>query len=238
MVETVLIPLAQAELTVANVLLIAVLLPDGQTGVVLSMLCEALNLRSHTQAQRLKTHPVLALALVQAQIETTGGPQVVNVLLSWGVPLWLASIRAGRRSPAYRERLLTMQREVAAALCRQFYSKLAENAATPSAFSKAPSEASPSSPWQALHTDLSALEAMVEADAQAAKARLASLEAWVEVLRAAERKGGTQERLLAATIERLLEHERRLNRLKPGAMPVKRRLARSAHKRKRRRFST
>ncbi len=40
------------------------------------------------------------------------------------------------------------------------------------------------------------------------------------------------ERLLAATIERLLEHERRLNRLKPSPAPEKRRPSRPAHRRR------
>ncbi|HEY7348641.1 MAG TPA: phage antirepressor N-terminal domain-containing protein [Ktedonobacterales bacterium] len=222
MSETELIPVAQAELKVASVSLIAVLLPDGQTGAVLSMLCEALDLRTRSQAQKLRTHPVLSLALVLAKIETAGGEQVVNVLLSWGVPLWLASIRAGGRSPAYRERLLTMQREVAAALCRQFFSNLSTNTPTSSTSPGEPSETLLSSPWQALHAALSALEASLDADALAVGGRLAALEAQAAQSSASEHNHVSQERLLAAAIERLLVHERRLNRLK-GRGPQKRR---------------
>jgi hypothetical protein len=79
MPEIELIPAAQAELTVANVHLVAVLLPDGQTGAVLSMLCEALDLRTRSQAQKLRVHPVLAQALVLTKMETAGGEQVVKL---------------------------------------------------------------------------------------------------------------------------------------------------------------
>lgn len=221
-------PLQQAVLTIAGCALYAVLLPDGQPAIAFAALCEALSLDSAGQIRRGRAHPVLGEAFALARLETAGGSQVANVLIAWGIPLWLAGIRLASVKPSARERLIIFQKEIVATPYGHFFSPTIA----------APKPPPPSSPWQALHGDLSALEAAVEADAQSVHERLTILEARIEVLRAAEHKDSTQERLLAATIERLLEHERRLNRLKPGAAPVKRRLARSAHKRKRRRFST
>jgi hypothetical protein len=230
MLDTELIPLAQVELRVSNVPFAAVLLPDGQTGAVPSMLCEALDLRSHSQAQRLKSHPVLALALVLAQIETAGGPQTVNILLSWGVPLWLASIRPGGRPPAYRKRLLAMQQEVGAALSRHFSNERAENGPTLSASPAETSETKSLSPWETLYTALTTLEAQ----AQTFTTRLRALEMRVAQPQKAEYHPLALERLLAATIERVLEHERRLNQLKRPGLPKQSRTPRSTHRRKRR----
>src|SRR5579885_3868396 len=115
------IPLEQDEITIDDLPFTAVLLPDGQTGGVVSQFCDALGLVTHSQAQRLRADPVLSFALVLVQIETAGGPQIVNVILAWGLPLWLNSIRAGRRSPLYRARLMVLKRQAAAALARRFF---------------------------------------------------------------------------------------------------------------------
>lgn len=121
MSEQAVIPLEQDEVTIDDLLFTAVLLPDGQTGGVVSQFCDALGLVPNTQAHRLRGDPVLSFALVLVQIETAGGPQVVNVILAWGLPLWLNSIRAGRRSPVYRARLMVLKRRAAAALARCFF---------------------------------------------------------------------------------------------------------------------
>ena len=122
MSEQAIIPLQQDEVTIDDLPFTAVLLPDGLTGGVLPQFCDALGLVTHSQAQRLRGDPVLSFALVLVQIETAGGPQVVNVILAWGLPLWLNSIRASRRSPVYRARLMILKRQAAAALARRFFS--------------------------------------------------------------------------------------------------------------------
>jgi len=221
-------PLQQAVLTIAGCALYAVLLPDGQPAIAFAALCEALSLDSNGQLRRIRTHPVLGEAFVLAQLDTAGGSQVANVLIAWGIPLWLAGIRLASVKPSARQRLIVFQKEIVATLYGHFFSPTI-------AIPKPPPV---SSPQRALHAAFAALEEALEVDAQTVNERLASLEAEVGAMRAAERKGNMQERLLAATIERLLEHERRLNRLKPGAAPVKRRLARPAQRRKRRRFGS
>jgi len=109
-----------------------VLLPDGQTGLLHTPLCKGLDLIPRKQAEIISRHPTLSAALVRVQIPTAGGPQQVNVLLSWGIPIWLGGIRLGGRSPLYRRRVEILQREVNTALARRFRDKLAELGINPS----------------------------------------------------------------------------------------------------------
>jgi hypothetical protein len=120
MAEIVLVPLQQVIIFIAGLKLIAVLLPDGQAGLLLAPLCTGLDLQTSDQTHRLRAHPVLSAALMLVQVETPGGPQIGNVLLSWGIPLWLGGIRLGGRPPAYRRRVQLLQREVGAVLARRF----------------------------------------------------------------------------------------------------------------------
>ena len=187
MQESVIIPVRQMFLTIAGKQLIAVLLPDGQAGIVLSMLCEALGLHTNDQAQRLRNHPNLTLALVLVRIETPGGPQAVNVLVSWGIPLWLNGIRSGGRSPEQRKRLFIMRREANAALARMFF--------------QPPAAAEPAS---------SPMPETVEALPPGPDPLLEHYRREVEQYR---RELNATRRLLAAAIERVLQHEGRLEHL-------------------------
>lgn len=70
MEEQALIPVAQTDITVAGSTITAVQLPDGQTGMVLAMLCNALDLDIHQQLARLHRDPELADALVRVALDT------------------------------------------------------------------------------------------------------------------------------------------------------------------------
>ena len=59
MEEQALIPVAQTDITVAGFPITVVLLPDGQTGAVFVMFCEALDLQTHYQLHRIHHDPVL-----------------------------------------------------------------------------------------------------------------------------------------------------------------------------------
>ena len=151
------------------------------------MLCEALGLHTNDQAQRLRNHPNLTLALVLVRIETSGGPQAVNVLISWGIPLWLNGIRSGRRSPEERKRLFIMRREANAALARMFF--------------QPPVTIEPSS---------SPMPETIEALPPGPDPLLERYRREVEQYR---RELNATRRLLAAAIERVLQHEGRLEYL-------------------------
>jgi hypothetical protein len=118
MEEQALVPVAQTDITIADFLITIVLLPDGQTGAVFAVFCQALDLDIHQQLARLHRDPASVDALVLVALDTPGGPQPTNVIYSWALPVWLASIRAGARPPAYRERLHTIRREAARALAK------------------------------------------------------------------------------------------------------------------------
>ena len=92
--------------------------------------------------------------------------------------------------------------------------------------------------WQAVHATLTDLEAVLNADTQAVRAQLTALETRIGAARAVDEYHPVSlERLLAATIARVLEHERRLNSLKVRAAPqAKQRAARVAQRRKPRRL--
>ena len=75
MAENALIPQQQADLTVVDVPLTAVLFSDGETGAVFPIFCASLDLEDGVQVHRLKKHPTLSAALVLAQIQTAGGPR-------------------------------------------------------------------------------------------------------------------------------------------------------------------
>ncbi|HEU5198354.1 MAG TPA: phage antirepressor N-terminal domain-containing protein [Ktedonobacterales bacterium] len=185
--QQVIVPVKQAEITLAGLRFLAVLLPDGQHGLVLSVLCSALGLRTYKQAERLRAHRVLATALVLVKIETAGGPQTVNVLLSWGIPLWIASIKPGWRSPEYQERLLIIQQNVGAALARMFFQP-------PAAAEPAPSPMP------------EAVEALPPGPDPLLEHYRREVEQYRQELNATRR-------LLAAAIERVLQHEGRLEHL-------------------------
>jgi len=185
MIDQAIIPIAQAEVLIAGYPVIAVLLPDGQLGVLLTMLCAMLHLKPGTQAHLLHKHPVLSGALVQVALATSGGTQTTNVLLTWGVALWASGLQRGRRPPEYRELLLTIQREAAQTVARQFAQ---QTTSSTFASSPPPSQApTPQSVWQEWHTLGDRLEArdeelrnqlsVVQYDQHTQALRIAALEA-------------------------------------------------------------
>lgn len=189
MSDQAIIPIAQAEVLIAGFPVIAVLLPDGQLGAVLTMLCAMLNLKPSTQAHLIHKHPVLSGALVQVALATPGGTQTTNVLLTWGIALWAAGLQRGRRPPAYRELLLTIQREAGRTIAAQFAQ---QTTSSTFASSPPPSQAPASqSVWQEWHTLGDRLEArdeelrrevrnqlaVVQYDQHSQEMRIAALEA-------------------------------------------------------------
>lgn len=156
MEEQALIPVAQADITIAGFPITAILLPEDQTGEVFAMFCQALDLDMHQQLRRIHHDPALFDALVLVALETPGGPQPTNVIYSWAVPLWLARIRASARPPAYQERLRTIKREAFQALAILFQ-QTGPSSPTPQAAlpppATLPAPASPQQPSGMMPTD-------------------------------------------------------------------------------------
>ncbi len=166
MSERPIIPVKQVRIAVAGATFIAVLLSNGETGLVFSQLCEFLGLEAKEQIKRLHRHPTLSAALVLVEIETAGGPQASNVLLSWGIILWLERIRRGRRPKMYQERLIAFQRDARAALSKEFFQNPTEEPPPPKREKRSTSLERPSSIREARQAIRRAREALAQAEEQ------------------------------------------------------------------------
>lgn len=100
----------------------AVKLPDKSLGASMKSLCAPLEVARVGQTARIKRTPALARALVLVTIATPGGPQLIDVLLSWAIPIWLSGLQVTRLSPEKQERARIMQERAIAAIEAAFAS--------------------------------------------------------------------------------------------------------------------
>ena len=101
---------------------IAVQLPGGRTGATLRSLCALLDISEGRQAARIKRSPGLASALILATVNTRGGPQQVDVLLDWAIPIWAAGLHLSRLPEARRPVALILQQNAFVAIEQAFAS--------------------------------------------------------------------------------------------------------------------
>ena len=113
-----LIPAEQETVLFHQKPIIVVHFVDGRTGVVLSSLCENLHLNSHGQCQRIKRNEAIMEHLVYAQIQTSGGTQIMPTLITRALPFWLATIdtRKMKKDDERRLQIHNYQRDAAEAL--------------------------------------------------------------------------------------------------------------------------
>ncbi len=109
-----LIPVEQETILFHGKPIVAVKLPDGQSGVVLRWICENLQIASNMQIARIKRTEVITDDLVYVSIESSSGVQNMATLTLRGVPYWLATIDTRRMEKDNPRRLeiLQYQREV------------------------------------------------------------------------------------------------------------------------------
>jgi predicted GIY-YIG superfamily endonuclease len=153
-------PVAQKEVFIADHAVMAVLLPDGQSGAVLTMLCAMLDLQPGTQARLVRKNPVLSEALVLVTLPTPGGEQTTNVLLAWAIALWAAGLRQGTRPDSYKDLLLTIQRLAGRVIASEFAQEMMSSAFTSQSSPNQPPP--PQSVWQEWHTLWDHLQGAVE----------------------------------------------------------------------------
>lgn len=110
--EQELIPIEQDTLTFYSKPIVAVRLPDGRPGVVLSSICENLQIDTTAQIKRVRRTEAIADDLVLVLLETPGGRQRMAVLVLHAVPFWLAGIDPKRVRAEIRAEVLRYQREV------------------------------------------------------------------------------------------------------------------------------
>ena len=85
---------------------------DGEHYAVLAPLCEPLELQAHPQAEKLKSAPWATTRIIRVVAED-GKLREVFCLSLRSIPMWLATINAGKVKPEVREKLALYQRECA-----------------------------------------------------------------------------------------------------------------------------
>jgi len=99
---------------------ISVQMPDGHPGVTLRSLCAALSLDYSSQYQRVRRTATLREMVQWVTLDTPGGPQAVEVIPAWVIPIWLAGLQVNRLTQEKRNLILAFQRESVAAIERAF----------------------------------------------------------------------------------------------------------------------
>src|ERR1051326_3217857 len=90
-------------------------LPDGESGATLRSLCNLLGLDQSGQSQRIRRSSLLAVALQEVIISTSGGPQQAEVLLDWAISIWAAGLQVSRLSEAKQAIVQVLQQKAFAA---------------------------------------------------------------------------------------------------------------------------
>lgn len=93
---------------------------DGQIYVSVNEMCAALGIGPQAQRQRIEGHEVLRDGLARVLVNTAGGPQLIYMMRTDMVPLWLSGLRAGAVRDGARDKLIRFQREAARALWEAF----------------------------------------------------------------------------------------------------------------------
>jgi hypothetical protein len=105
--------------------LIAVVLEGDGVAIPLRLLCERIGLDTDAQAERLRSHAVLAAGLRIVNIELSGRVRSVMAIIHTKLPFWLATISPEQVNDETRPKLIQYQTELADILARLFYGELA-----------------------------------------------------------------------------------------------------------------
>lgn len=115
-----LLPIEQRSVEFYGDELTAVRADNGRVYTSLRHMCQALNIDTTGQRQRIQRHKVLNSGLGVCKIQTPGGIQETYVLRVDLVPLWLTGIRTSMVKEEIRPKLERFQEEAAAVLWEAF----------------------------------------------------------------------------------------------------------------------
>lgn len=180
-----------AKIHVASARLVGVQLEDDSLGVMFKSLCQALDLSYGSQLNRLRRQPMLSDGLQLAVIQTHGGPQHVNVLLDWAIPIWLAGLQINRLAAVKQQLALLLQRQIIKYLYAAFRRNVTPE---PSAAASAP----------AGNDALAAQVADIDARLSKLTGHVDTLEQSIAALRALPTRLVAAERLVSASVARLV----------------------------------
>jgi hypothetical protein len=105
--------------------LVAVVLEGDGVAIPLRLLCERIGLDTDAQAERLRSHAVLAGGLRVVNVEISGRVRSVMAIIHTKLPFWLATISPEQVNDETRPKLIQYQTELADILARLFYGELA-----------------------------------------------------------------------------------------------------------------
>lgn len=83
-----LVPIQQALVPFHGHKVLSVVLPDDHVATSHNALCHIFNLDRRGQMERIRRDKELSEQLLLARVETTGGPQQMEVLLVEAIPYW------------------------------------------------------------------------------------------------------------------------------------------------------
>ncbi len=94
----------------------AVRLSDGRFSIGIRSLCRMVDIALNKQIARIKRSSMLAPALLVVLVDTPGGPQQMDVLLDWAIPLWADGVNISRLPERKRGAALVLQHDAVAAI--------------------------------------------------------------------------------------------------------------------------
>ena len=116
-----LIPLEQAIIEFHGNEVLAVHLSDDRVAATLHALCAILAILPHGQIQRIRRDEKLADHLLHALVETSGGLQLMDVLIAESVPDWVMGLQLKRIALEKRPLILALKMEIVAVLYHHFF---------------------------------------------------------------------------------------------------------------------
>jgi hypothetical protein len=96
----------------------AVRLSDGRFSIGIRSLCRMVDIALNKQIARIRRSPTLAPALLVTLVDMPGGPQQMDVLLLWAVPLWANGLHISRLPERKQGAARVLQQEAVAAVER------------------------------------------------------------------------------------------------------------------------
>ena len=114
------IPIEQVSVPFYGHELVAVRMEDGQIAAVLRWLCEGMGLNQQSQLRHIRGRQALACGLVDVQVDTAGGPQVMSALTLDVMPGWLFTVDERRVKAEAQADVVRFQQEAVQVLAAHF----------------------------------------------------------------------------------------------------------------------
>ena len=173
-----LVPIQQALVPFHGYNVLSVVLQDDHVATSHNALCGMFNLDRRGQMERIRRDKELSEQLLLARVETTGGPQQMEVLLVEAIPYWTLGINFHPLAPEKRPLLIALKVEAIDAFYGYFFKAKSQQTAQPTA-ENAPE---PDDMWERLYQVIAGFER----EWRSMKAEMAGMKADIAALKAAQ----------------------------------------------------